>query len=777
MSDQSPAQPPNPGPATPGTPSPQPAASPDPARAAVPAPEAVKAEPHAPDHHGSPPDSADPMAVAAEEQRAADGAMRREIVAAATNPGDTAARRKLRDDGRRNLGVLDSSTTTDFRARVAVAHDLIGRNQINHYYAATPDPRGHYAIRSTACEEIAVTYVEPDGFASLVSFCGKRHIAVIRVAAGQGKLTSALRVLDRICTGPLFRLDPTKGMTHLRGEDITEGSGYLLTGLTQSQADDLLTRHEMDRLDAELNDRSARLIVAVSAETRLTHLGSADYVTDLTHRPEHRNVLASHLKLKLDEHDSEWLISHADIAAILDTELRPGTPLRKVVQLAELIAEAARGKTAPPEIAETVRLQLAARADRDLADWFQGLGGLAEHSFVIALAVLNNLPYETVAKAGRDLETRLTTPITGRLEDLPRDQIRPFERSRSARLKMFDAKLTPAMATTPQGDVPVEAVEFVDPTRPKRVLAHVWQEYDKAHNAVLEWLSALGAHPVEEVRTRAGVAVGALSTAAFDFIRHTVVEPWAYATDYVLRESAATALDAANSVPALKETVRELVHEWSTANDPNLVATAVRVYGGSVGVDQPTRLFETLNQHAESSDFVVIHAVCRSLAELADAGVVGVSDRALMTAREWTNSRTRTRRITGNMAFLIMAHDLLWSQEGTSPRQGRSGRSQHWPLLLKLADSSPEWRQVVAGMWATALMSADVAEIAMEALDQWTETAEESDQRRQAFVQMLTAAATSNRVQARLRRKMEQWADPENTIHAPETATALRVST
>jgi hypothetical protein len=282
---------------------------------------------------------------------------------------------------------------------------------------------------------------------------------------------------------------------------------------------------------------------------------------------------------------------------------------------------------------------------------------------------------------------------------------------------------------------------------------------------------------VEEVRTRAGVAVGALSTAAFDFVRHTVVKPWAHATDYVLRESAATALDAANSVPALKETVRELVHEWSTASDPNLVATAVRVYGGSVGVDQPTRLFETLNQHAESSDFVVIHAVCRSLAELADAGVVGVSDRALMTAREWTGSRTRTRRITGNMAFLIMAHDLLWSPEGTLARQDRSGRAQHWPLLLKLADSSPEWRQVVAGMWATALMSADVAEIAMEALDQWTETAEESDQRRQAFVQMLTAAATSNRVQARLRRKMEQWADPENTIHAPETATALRVST
>jgi hypothetical protein len=776
MSDQSSPSAPNPNLATPGTPSHQPAASPDPAPAAVPAPAAEKAEPNAPVKSGSEPDGEDSMADVAEEQHAVNGAIRRGITAAASNPGGTAAKRKLRDDGRRNLGVLDSSTTTDFRARVAVQHDLIGHDQINHYYAATPDLRGHYEITMTAREEIAATYVEPDGFASIVSFCSNRQISVIRVVTGQGKLTTALRILDRICKGSLFRLDPAMGMTQLRAKDITEEGGYLLAGLTQSQADALLTRHEMDRLDAELNNCSARLIVAVSAETRLTHLGSADYVIDLTHRPEHRDVLASHLRWKLGEHTSGWIIADPDIASIVDVELRSGTPLRKVVHLAGLLAEAARGSAVPCEIAAAIRLQLAARSDRDLADWFQGLGGLAEHSFVIALAVLNNLPYETVAQAGRALEARLTAPITGRLEDLPRDQVRPFDRSRSMRLKTFDAKLTPATASTPQGDVPVEAVEFVDPSRPKRVLAYVWQEYDQSHNALIEWLSELGDHPVEEVRTRAGVAVGALSTAAFDFMRHAVVEPWACATDHVLRESAATALDAANSVPSLQDTVRGLVHEWCAASDPDLVATAVRAYGGSVGLDQPTRAFETLNQHAESSDFVVIEAVCRSLAELADAGVIGVSDRALMTAREWTCSRARVRRLTGNLAFLMMAADLLWSPAGTSPRQGRAGRAQCWPLLLKLADSSAEWREVVAGMWAKALISVDVAEVAMAVLDQWVETAEADDQRRQVLVRLLTAAATSDRVRARLRRKVEQWADPEGTMHAPETAAALRVS-
>jgi hypothetical protein len=270
------------------------------------------------------------------------------------------------------------------------------------------------------------------------------------------------------------------------------------------------------------------------------------------------------------------------------------------------------------------------------------------------------------------------------------------------------------------------------------------------------------------------VAVGWLSTTAFDFMRHAVIEPWACAENRVVRESAATALDEANSVPVLKETVRGLVYEWITANNPDLVATAVRAYGGSLGVDQPTRLFETLNQHAESSDSVVIEAVCHSIAELTEAGIVDVSDRALMAAQKWTGSRTRARRITGNLAFLMMAHDLVWSPDGTLPRQGRAGRAQHWPLLLRLADSSAEWRQVVAGMWATSLISTDVGEIAAEVLDRWAETAEGDDERRHALVRMLTSTELSDRVQTRLQRIVKQWADPESSMHAPETAAALR---
>lgn len=398
MSDQSQPQKANPTPTAEKTPSQQPSTSSDSAPKGAPVQDAVKAE-ESPKEEITPKsdseDSADSAGDQADEHRAGDGA-RRGITAAAANPGNSAAKRKLREDGRKNLGSSDSPTINDFRAGVT-AQDFVGRDQIfNNYGAAAPEPRGHFEIPPSDREELAATYVDPDGFPSLISFCAKRRITVIRVLSRQGKRATGLRVLDQCCTGPLFSLDPAEGVNHLHGDEIIEQSGYLLTGLTQSQADAQLTRHNMDRLDAELKDRRARIIVTVSAETRLTQLWSTDYVTDLIHRPANRDVFISHLTRKVGRRKSGWLMEDDDIASILEVELRPDTPLRNVVQLVRLIADAAHQNAELPEIVATVRDRLAILADRDLADWFQGLNGLAEHSFVLALAVLNNLPYETL---------------------------------------------------------------------------------------------------------------------------------------------------------------------------------------------------------------------------------------------------------------------------------------------------------------------------------------------------------------------------------------------
>jgi hypothetical protein len=172
---------------------------------------------------------------------------------------------------------------------------------------------------------------------------------------------------------------------------------------------------------------------------------------------------------------------------------------------------------------------------------------------------------------------------------------------------------------------------------------------------------------------------------------------------------------------------------------------------------------------------VVLDAVFESLTELAEAGVVGVTDRALMTARRWATSRNRNLRITGNLAFLLMAADLLWSPSAASGTSEDNGKTR-WPLLLRVAENSAEWRSVIARMWTAALFDAETADAAIAVLDRWAHSAEIDATRRGAFVRLLHEAAANVRVNARLRQASQGWADPNNAVHAPLTAAAYVTS-
>ena len=61
--------------------------------------------------------------------------------------------------------------------------------------------------------------------------------------------------------------------------------------------------------------------------------------------------------------------------------------------------------------------------------WFAGLGDTRTRSFAIALAVLNGLPYDAVAKAARALYDRFDSPaymVMASGEDPPPEGHRPF---------------------------------------------------------------------------------------------------------------------------------------------------------------------------------------------------------------------------------------------------------------------------------------------------------------------------------------------------------------
>jgi len=536
----------------------------------------------------------------------------RRVTAAASNPGSTAAKLRQRAQSRQNLNVGTSSSRFD---RVRVRGDMAGRD-IYHISTSTRETDDTYEISLDVRTSNHASYVRPPSFATLVLFCKKRPITVVRVARGQGKFATALRLADEVCAGPLYALSPKKALDALEPDDIEEHAGYVLTGLSQDQADAALDRHALARV-ATLLAEKAKLIIAVDSEIRLGRIRADECVTELADVPASHEVLRAHLEHCVGAAVAGELLASAELVELADAELTPDAGPRTAAVLAQLLADVYQADRAHADIVAEVRASLTAYKKRGLEDWFAQLKGLTKHSFVIALAVLNGLPYEMVTEAGRVLEDRLTKPAHGNVQNLPRDQVLLFRASDSlsAQLREFDAKLV-----SDGVDPPVDVVSFNDPDRARYLLLHVWREHGEAHKGVVNWLYDLGSHKVDEVRTRAAVTVALLASVAYELVLHSVIEPWADHEDEHCREAAAIAVDAINSVAAFKERAHTLVQEWCEKGSPQQVATGVRVYGGSVGLDHPGDLFAALDEHAESTDALVLDAVLESLAELAGQG-------------------------------------------------------------------------------------------------------------------------------------------------------------
>ena len=80
-------------------------------------------------------------------------------------------------------------------------------------------------------------------------------------------------------------------------------------------------------------------------------------------------------------------------------------------ELAEAIAEEAdRAGAADGFDVLHIKAWRSRRGAEDFDIWFAGLGDTRTRSFAIALAVLNGLPYDAVAKAARALYRKFDTP-------------------------------------------------------------------------------------------------------------------------------------------------------------------------------------------------------------------------------------------------------------------------------------------------------------------------------------------------------------------------------
>lgn len=661
----------------------------------------------------------------------------REFSHRAAHPGETGERLGTEHDARSN-----------FAGATVTAERFVGRDMIN--YITVEGRAARIRLVPLSDEDLALDrcFVPPPGFGRAQAAVRDRRVVVLRGADGTGRYALARRLLLGLALGTVRRLHPETDLGSLAGTDLGPG-GHLLAD-PSPQAAAKLRAFDLDRLAAELGaDR--RLVITTTHTTGLADPDLGRHIVDVS-QPDPHDVLRSHLGAKATQDRARSLLADPAVAALCREQLRDASP-GQAVRLALLLA------AARDPVAETVRARLAVHRVPDLERWFGGMADPATQTLAIAVATLGGEHYDLVANSA-DLLARRLEPA-----DQPPRTPTPFGGTRSARLREIEAHLVESeLPARHGGTAPGRVVRFQEPGLARRLLLHVWEEYDEIRPELLNWLRVCVRTEVPTVRIRAAVATGILAAESFDQIRSAIILPWARSENDEARDAAATALGVAAERGELRDAVTGLVNAWSTEDTrPLLRATAARAWrvtlagGAARNCAEAVTLLEPL---AGDDRAAVKEAVCTSVAEMLEYRDGVFASVALDLLVDWATSRRPGVRVTGRLGFLLAAADL-----------GQIAEDGAWrPTLLCHAAADPASAHKVVRLWHATLNSPDLHEAAKDVLGEWARLLEETPSGPALLGWLLAAVGFDRRTDRIVRITVSRWS------HAPKCEAAVRAA-
>ncbi|MBT2366850.1 ATP-binding protein [Streptomyces sp. ISL-10] len=611
-------------------------------------------------------------------------------------------------------------------------------------------------------ERVRFAYQEPPGLSGAREALAGRHLLILRGAPGYGKTAMAVRLLQGMGATTKYHLDSDVDFASLAdllerdGDSVERGAAFLLD---QPSSIAGLRGEVYEKVQGALALAGAWLVITASS-TEVADSELLTAVVDVTEAPDQRGIVSSHLRWRHGDAVRDRLLGHEDIDKLLD-ELLDGDPAcKQAADLAEAISEEWESGRLDPE---RIKERRARRADEDFDIWVESLQEPAVRSLAIALAVLNGLPQEYTATCARALRERLEDDrphvlMAGPDGRLPRIRD-PFAAPRRTQLTRLRAR-----DTDKEDGEPGRALEYKDPSYPRRVIRHAWTQYE-IQSELLDWLSALVVHPAEEVRVYAAAALGVIAAESFTYLCDRIFHPWAQSEDPRRRDAVAYALHVASRDPWIRERADALVEGWfADRSRPFAQATAARMHG--MGED-PERAVAALARLAVVDRATVAVAVGRSLADLlaqnADsAGLV------LCTLHE--RSADHRMRPTALLSFLIVAAQVVVGQD----EHGVGGEEEQWPALLHHAHHREELRAPFIALWRESLNQAHFGDEAQQVLRNWAALAERDPALREMFRLMVGAVAYGDPRTGRiLRRCAADWVDPEELAPIPLTAAVV----
>ncbi|HEY7273999.1 MAG TPA: hypothetical protein VH502_14800 [Actinoplanes sp.] len=667
-------------------------------------------------------------------------------------------------------------------ASLNVGGDQVGGNK----YVLLAGDRQSAPLRevdAALSEPVRNAFVDPENWEHTRTAFRDRRLIVLRGRPGHGRVAAAIRLLQAPSNRPIYSLDRDVDLyrfpqwldTDAAGDDpLPLGAGYLLCDPPDRT---VLQGPILQQVATALDRRDARMVITVDGDL-VPADDVRDFVVPLGRAPAHDDVLANHLRWRLrerpdtDEAAADRILAAEEMRAFLGDAMAGDAPVKVAANLAMMIDQQFDGFAVDMD---RLRDQQAERVVEDFDIWFGALPDIRTRSLAIALAVLNGLQYEHVARAAGRLCDELDGPpqvVSNAMPMLRPPWRDPFATTLRENLRMLRARTRLETEPGTFGPTVIEVVEYIDADRPRTVLDHVWHQYH-LQRPLLDWLTGLATDPHKNVRSYVGTALGVLSTFAFDFVYAYALGDMAIGDNRWGRDVVAYALRVPVRDEKLFPLVRRTANRLHGTVTPQARATSARIRGLALGPLNAPNALEFLGLLALVNDRRVASAVADSLADL----LVDDEDKhgpdVLRHVVAWQEDRRRT--LAGQFVFVQLAGVItnvdMTKSDATRP-------DWHvWPELLLLADRRRELRPLLVAAWARVLNSGAVQHGVATALDNWAGLAESYSEVRTAFVRLMAAtAATSPRTRAILLRHAFRWRAPEEVFPNPETAAAVETA-
>lgn len=673
------------------------------------------------------------------------------------------------DTGYDEGGLMIGVRADEVKAR----RDVIGRDKVTVYQAGAQG-RGREPLPLPLTREeldpIKHTFVAPAGFAELSL---ARRLLIIRVGARRGGRTAAARLLLDHGASVVKVLSHDVALRRITTKHLEPQVGYLLPNAGAVVLEDL-TDFEIERLRKCLGDLDSRLVLTVDPKARLPEAVIADYTVALGDPPAAAEVLASHLRRHLHQHDTDGTRAAEILDDPLVLEMLADFADRddRVRQAASLARTLAGDEQAGNLDLERIRRQRKQLNNATFETWFDRLEP-SSRCFAISLATLPGRSYEVVSDAAAQLERALMPPAQPTPGEPPPD---PFRNRRTMLLEAVQARVTNQPVRTRYGTTPMEVVHFGDRSLPQQVLTGVWTEYAEARTTLLEWLRNLARHPVQSVREGAADAVGVFAVQAFDYVRRYVIGPWAQSENSLDRQAAAAALQIPARAVAVSQALRSLLYEWHLdRSDVPFRITATRAYG-HLGLRDLDTSLDAFAHLATDPNLALVLA--SSITSLIVRGDEQLTLAILERLRLWTTrpapaidppkeslrarrDRTPQEKADDQRARLFVAYSAFMyaaTQAQMRDPVGTHAGAAAWPGLLWRSDTSPAIAEAMATLWAEAVVHPIAREAAQEALTAWAVVVDEDPAGREALAVLLTRVGRTNRrVQSTIQQLARRW--------------------